>query len=133
MRGRHPSDVPHGLKITRPDDCDTTLQCTPSFHGWPRIERVEFALDVALLFSDINPATRRALQGLPASDEDDDASVGAGEFGLTGKSRAEFTPASPLFKRVRDSWPLAVQGAFFILTGSDVWSRSRLRRCSTTV
>ena len=82
--------------------------------------RREFALDVAIELSDMPDAAVRALKGLPVSEAPRHV-VEHAEFSFTGKDKGIFSSHHPLFKKMRDSWEMAVQGVFELLTGSDVW------------
>lgn len=85
-----------------------------------RLERREFALDVAVELAGFSTAARRAILGLPASDLPRPVIRGA-EFGFTGKSKEKFSARHKLYAKIRGSWPAAVRGVFELLTGSDVW------------
>lgn len=85
-----------------------------------RLQRREFALDVALELAGLPAAAKRALLRLPASDAPRDVIVDA-EFGFTGKSKTVFSAHHPLCAKMRDSWALAVRGLFEFVTGSDEW------------
>jgi hypothetical protein len=85
-----------------------------------RLERREFALDVAIHLAGFDDAAQRAILGLPAADVPREVIQGA-EFGFTGKSKWSFTAQHPLHSKVRSTWGAAVQGVFALLTGSNVW------------
>lgn len=85
-----------------------------------RLERREFALDVAIYLSGLSDATIRALLGQPAADAPRDVIVAA-EFGFTGKSKSRFSALHPLCGKIRSTWDAAVRGVFETLTGSSEW------------
>ena len=87
-----------------------------------RIERQEFAIDVALAIGGLNPAIQRALEGLSTryeSDSDDDDDESGQEFEFRGESKHSLDPH--LVSKIHSTWELAVRGAFATLTNSDVW------------
>ena len=85
-----------------------------------RLQRREFALDVAIELSDLNETAKRVLSGLPASDAPRHV-IDCPEFSFTGKSKSHFSAHHPHFTKIRDSWQMAVRGVFELFTGSDVW------------
>ena len=85
-----------------------------------RLQRREFALDVAIELCGIPDAAKRALLKLPASDAPREVIEGA-EFGFTGASTTAFSAQHPLYSKIRSTWALAVRGVYEAVTGSDVW------------
>jgi hypothetical protein len=82
-----------------------------------RIERREFAIDFAVHAGGLQPATRRALLGLPAANNDcSDDDEGVSEFGFTGREEADFCAAHRLYTKLRNTWVQAVRGVFSLLT-----------------
>ena len=82
-----------------------------------RIQRREFAIDV--IAGGLRPDTQRALLKFDDVQVEDDEA--ASEFGFTGKVESVFSAQHRLFLKLKNSWDLAVQGVFAVLTGSDVW------------
>jgi hypothetical protein len=83
------------------------------------LERMEFAIGVALYMARLEPATVRALKGQPEEDGGDAAAAESGEFYLTGAVAGPFTEEHPLFARMRAKWASVVQDIYATLSECD--------------
>ena len=85
-----------------------------------RLQRREFALDVAIALSDMPDLAKRVLLKQPLSDVPREV-INAPEYSLTGEVVANFSEGHRLFSKIKNSWSEAVQSVFALLTGSDEW------------